>query len=115
MAGEKSGLQQVGGCENAKWTGPRTRSEAGLPRGGGWPEWTAKRRQDLPQLDGFLPRLSGDGKAPGTWQSQGRGGGLSSKGQLDVRAWGPDPLGGAGPVSHDLRDPGSWGALQGLC
>ena len=88
---------------------PRTRSERGLPRGGGWPEWTAKRRQDLPQLDGFLPRSSGDGKAPGSWQSQSGGGGLSSKGQLDVRAWGPDPLGGAAAPFHvtsGTRGPG---------
>ena len=29
MAGEKSGLQQVGGCENAKWTGWSRRAAFG--------------------------------------------------------------------------------------
>ena len=64
-------------------------------------------------MDGFLLGASGDGKAPGPWQSQGGGGGLSSEGRVDVQAWGPDPLGGAFPVTAGTRGPG--GALQGPC
>lgn len=85
------------------------RSEAGLPRGGGWP--SRQQSKAGPSSPGRFPsRMSGDGKAPGTWRSQGGGGGLGG-----LRSPRPDPLCGAAARFPRPQGPGLLGVPSRGC